>query len=479
MSKRENILSSFTWKFGERISAQLVSTIVSIILARLLMPDDYGIVSIVTIVITLCNSFVVGGFGNALIQKKDANNVDFSSIFYVSIFLSLILYMGLFFLAKPIALFYGKDILCPIIRVMGIRIPIAAVNSIQHAYFSRQMQFKKFFLATLIGTMFSAVVGISMALKGFGPWALVGQYLTNVIINTIVLFIVGKWRPMLVFSVSSVKNMLPFSLKLMSATLLDSFFNEIRSIIIFTKYSSVDLSMYENGKKYPNLIVTNINTSISSVLFPAMSNVQTNIEQIRSIMKKSIKLSTFALAPLLCGFFAVASRFVGTVLTDKWMGCVPFIQITCCMCIFYPIHTVNVQALNAIGESGKTLKLEIVKKVLNVVVLVVSLWFGVIGIALGGLLISLLSTWINAVYGKRYFAYSFLAQLRDILPVFLISVAMAIFVAACDHFLALNGWIALILDVLIGGGIYLILCKIFRVKELQYLIDLIKKVFKK
>lgn len=475
MNIKGKIFTSFIWKFAERISAQLVSTIVSIVLARLLMPDDYGVVSIVTVIITLCNAFVVGGFGNALIQKKDANDIEFSSMFYVSVATSLALYSILFLVAEPIATFYDKEILCPIIRIMGLRIPIAGINSIQHAYISRHMQFKKFFLATLVGTAASAVVGVVMALNGGGPWALVGQYLTNVILNTAILFCVGGWRPQLVFDFAAVKKMMPFATKLMGATLLDAFFNEIRSIIIFTKYSSADLSMYENGRKYPNLIVININTSIGSVLFPAMSKYQSDPNQISVLMKRSIRASAFILAPLLCGLLAVAPRFVSTVLTDKWLPCVPYIQLTCIMCIFYPIHTINIQAMNAIGQSGKVLKLEIIKKVLNVLVLLYSMNYGVFGIMLGSLLISLLSTWINAFYSKRYFNYSFGKQIRDIAPSVCMALVMAIFVAIFDRTLTINGWVLLVLDVLLGAAIYIAACKILKIQELRDILNIYKQ----
>lgn len=479
MDAKENVLSSFVWKFGERISAQLVSTIVSIVLARLLMPEDYGIVAIVTVIISLCNSFVVGGFGNALIQKADANATDFSSMFYISVVVSVLLYAMVFMMAEPIAEYYQQDILCPIIRVMGLRIPVAGVNSIQHAYIARNMQFKKFFFSTLIGTIVSAVVGIGMAIKGYGPWSLVGQYLTNVTIDTLVLFLTSGWKPQRLYDASAVKRMMPFSLKLMGATLLDSFFNEIRSVIIFTKYSSTDLSMYENGKKYPNLIITNVNTAIGSVLFPAMSNVQSNIGQLRAFMKRTTRFSTFILAPLLCGLFAVAPRFVTVLLTDKWLPSVPYIQITCCMCIFYPIHTINIQAMNAIGESGKTLKLEIIKKAINITVLLISMNFGVLGIALGSLMISLLSTWINAFYGKRFFGYSFSRQIADIAPFILMSTVMAVLVVICDNYLEVSNWVVLGVDVLLGAIVYFLLCKMFRVKELSDLFGFIKKIVKK
>ena len=462
------------WKFGERITAQIVSTIVTIVLMRIISPEDYGTIAIVTIAISVCNAFVVGGLGNSLIQKKDADNLDFSSIFYASIGLSLILYIVMFILAEPIATFYKNDQLVWIIRVMSIRLPIAAANSVQHAHISRRMQFRKFFIATLFGTIISAFVGIIMALKGFGAWALVAQYLTNVTIDTIVLFFVGGWLPQLIFSYVRLKKLLPYGLKLMGATVLDTLFNEIRSIIISTKYSNVDLAMYDNGRKYPNLIVTNINSSISSVMFPVMSKKQDNKQSIKTTMSKSIKVSTFILAPLLLGFFACAPRFVDVVLTSKWSPCVPYLRMTCIMCLFYPIHTINIQALNAVGDSGKTLKLEIIKKTINIIVLLITMFYGVFWIAIGALSISLLSTYINSAYSGKVFGYSFLSQLKDIVPFLALSSLMAVIVVIIDQSLNMNGIIVLAIEVLLGGIFYIIGSHLLKFDAMTLLVEKIK-----
>lgn len=475
-TNRDGTLASLIWKFGERITAQLVSTVVSIILARILYPEDYGIVSVVTILITLCNAFVTGGLGNALIQKPKADELDFSSVFHASMMLSALMYLIVFACASPIAKLYGDKRLIWIIRVMAFRIPIAAINSVQHAYLSRKMQFKKFFIATLFGTVLSAFVGITLALNGFGAWALVGQYLTNVCAGTIVLFFVGGWRPHLMFSWNRLKNMLPYGLKIMSASLLDTGFSELRSLIISIKYSVTDLAMYDNGRKYPNLMVTNINTSIGSVMFPVMSKAQR--QNIKYIMKNSVKVSTFALAPLLLGFAAVANRFVTVVLTDKWLECVPYIWITCIMCLFYPVHTINIQALNAIGESGRTLKLEIIKKVVNIIVLLVSMFYGVIAIAIGAMIVSLVSTYINAFYSKRIFGYSFIEQMHDIVPSLTLATAMMGVVMFLDNIIKLNGWLTLSLDIIFGGIFYIVLSYVFKFPELNILFKKAKQYLK-
>lgn len=479
MDKGNGTLESLVWKFGERISAQLVSTIVTIILARILTPSDYGVIAIVTIIITFCNAFVSGGLGNSLIQKKNADELDFSSIFYFGMAISALLYLIMFFFAIPISSFYNNEQLVAIIRVMALRLPFAAANSVQQAYISKKMQFKKFFLSTLFGTIVSAFVGITMALYGFGAWALVFQYLTNVIIDTTVLFIVGGWKPKCIFSLNRVCQLLPFGIKIMGATLLDTLFNELRSVIISAGYSTTDLALYENGRKYPNLLVTNINTSIGSVMFPVMAREQDDRKRIKCTMKTSIKLSCFLLSPLLLGLFACAHRFVTVVLTSKWDGCVPYIWITCVMCLFYPIHTINLQALNAVGESGKNLRLEIVKKILNITVLFLTMTFGVIWIAVGAMAVSLISTYINAVFSKKLFDYSFREQMKDIFPSLALATIMALAVMLFDTYVKLDNVLLLLLDVILGSGIYIIGAIVLKIDALKMLTEKIAIIVRK
>ena len=364
-SMRGKVFSGLFWKFGERISAQLISLIVSIVLARLLSPDDYGAVALVMVFITIANVFVASGFGNALIQKKNADNLDFSSVFYLNIALGLVLYAVLFFASPAIASFYNMPVLSPALRVLGIRIVVASVNSVQQAYVSRHMLFKRFFWSTLFGTLVSGVVGITMAYHGFGVWALVAQYLTNTCTDTIVLWFTVKWRPIFRCSLERAKGLFSYGWKLLVSALLDTGYKQLRSLIIGKKYTSADLAYYNQGDKYPGLIVNNINTSISSVLFPAMSQFQDDRERVKQMTRRAIQISSYIMWPMMIGFAVVAEPFVSLVLTDKWLPCVPFIRIFCFTYGLYPIHTANLQAINALGRSDLFLRLEIIKKRMN------------------------------------------------------------------------------------------------------------------
>ncbi len=474
----QKTVSGVMWKFAERIGAQMVTLIISIVLARILMPDDYGIIAIVTIFITLCNVFVTHGFGASLIQKKDADELDFSSIFYVSLVISLFLYAIIFFTAPLIADFYGNELISPILRVMGIRLPIASVNSIQQAYVSRKMQFKKFFFATLGATLVSGAVGIYMAYSGFGVWALVAQYLINVFLSTLILVFVVRWFPKLVFSFKRVKTLFSYGWKLLVSGLVDTGYKELRSLVIAKKYTSTDLAYYDKGRQFPNLISTNVNASLDTVLFSAMSKVQDDRSKVKAITRKSIKTGAFLVMPCLFGLAAVANTFVKIILTDKWLPAVPYIQIMCFVYAFWPIHTANLQAIKAVGRTDLFLILEVIKKSVGIISLLISMWFGVIWIAFTEILTTVISSLINAYPNKKLLEYSYLEQLKDLIPYILASLFMAITVYLVG-LINMNIYLLFIIQLVIGVAIYVFISYIFKFEAFNFILSFIKSKFKR
>lgn len=478
MSKKNSLLSNLSWKFAERITAQLVTTIVSIILARILDPSHYGVISIVMIFITLANVFVSDGFGSALIQKKDADELDFSSVLYFNIGFSILLYLILFFCAPLISKFYGEgyEILTPVLRVLGIRIIITGINSVQQSYIAKKMMFRKFFMATLFGTVLSAVVGISMAISGFGVWALVAQYLTNTIVDTIVLTFSIRKKPLCAFSFERLKGLLGFGMRILGSNLLITGYQELRALIIGKLYSSKDLAFFDKGKQFPNLIVANINTSIGAVLFPKMSQEQDDITLIKNTTRNSIRFSSYIMSPLMLGLAAVAPSFVQVILTEKWMPCVPLLQLFCIVFLFQPIHTANMQAIKAIGRSDVYLKLEIIKKVIELIILVVVMWISVDAIVISMAVLTTMFTFINAYPNSKLLKYSFKEQMKDICPSLGMSVLMSV-VVYLFGFLNINSVVLLIIQVVVGGIIYLALSAAFKNKEYKYLLDLLKIKF--
>lgn len=474
--KKNGLLSNLSWKFAERMCAQIVTLVVSIVLARILTPEDYGIISIVTIFITFANVFVSDGFGSALIQKKTVDAMDYSSVLYFNMAFSIVLYIILFVSAPFISSFYGKgyEILTPVIRVLGLRIILSGINSIQQAYVSRKMIFKKFFLSTWSATVLSAVVGIYMAYSGYGIWALVGQYLTNTTISTIVLAITLRKKPLLAFSFSRVKSMLGFGSRILGTRLLITGFEEIRALIVGKVYSSEDLAFYDKGKQFPHLVVNNVNTSIGAVLFPKMAQQQEELVKIKATMRKSIRFSSYFMCPLMLGLAAVAKPFVVVVLTSKWLPCVRLLQLFCVFYLFQPIHTANMQAIKAIGRGDIYFKLEVIKKILELGALLAFMWISVDAIVISMAIMSTLFVFLNAFPNQRLLGYSIIAQLKDILPSILMSLIMAICVYSFG-FVPLNPILSLILQVFVGAIIYILLSFITKNKEMQYLINLLKR----
>lgn len=479
MTGNKNItIKNFIWRFAERCGAQLVTFIVSIVLARILAPEDYGQIALITVFTTIMQVFVDSGLGTALIQKKDADDLDFSSVFYFNFVICLILYVVMFVTAPFIAGFYGNSSLTSIIRVISLTIVISGVKGIQQSYVSRNMMFKRFFYSTLGGTVFSAFFGIALAYAGFGVWAIVAQQLSNTAIDTLILWLTVKWRPKRTFSWVRLKGLLSFGWKMLASSLLDTVYNNIRSLIIGKMYSSSDLAYYDQGKKFPNVIVTNINTSIDSVLLPTMASAQYDAGRVKSMTRRAIKTSTYIMAPLMMGLAFCAEPIVGLVLTDKWLPCVPFLRIFCVTYMFYPIHTANLNAIKAMGRSDLFLKLEIVKKVVGIALLLSTMWFGVMAMAYSLLISSILSQIINSWPNRKLLRYGYLEQLKDILP----GIALAVLMGGCVNLVELfhlTNIVTLLIQIPLGALIYIIASALLHLESFEYMMDLIRPMIRK
>lgn len=476
--EKMTVISNLVWRFAERCGAQLVSFIVSIVLARILVPEDYGTIALVTVFTAILQVFVDSGLGTALIQKKDADEIDFSSVFYFNFVVCLILYLGMFAAAPFIADFYGDVTLVPVIRILSLTIVISGVKGIQQAYVSRNMLFKRFFFSTIGGTIFSAVLGIAMAYAGFGIWALVAQQLSNTFIDTLILWITVRWRPTKSFSWTRLKYLLSFGWKLLVSSLLDTAYNNLRNLIIGKMYSSSDLAFYNQGDKFPKVIVTNINASIDSVLLPTMSSAQDDKERVKQMTRRAIKTSTYVMAPLMMGLAFCAEPIVSLVLTDKWLPCVPFLRIFCITYMFWPVHTANLNAINAMGRSDWFLRLEITKKIMGMTILLSTMWFGVMAMAYSLLLSSVLSQIINSWPNRKLLGYGYLEQVRDFTPGILLAVVMGICVYFIG-FLHLPTIVTLLIQFIAGAALYIGVSAVLKLEEFEYLLGMVKSFLKK
>ena len=479
-TSNKKILSGIGWAYGERILAQVISLVVSVILARLLDPEHYGIIAIVTVFINILNALVSGGFGNALVQKKDADDLDFNTICWISIGVALVLYVILFFGAGPLATFYKMPQLLWVTRAMGIRVIIAAFNSVQHAYVQRHMEFKRFFFATLGGTLISAVVGILMAYKGFGVWALVGQYMTNTCIDTIVLRFTIKWKPKIQWSYERLKSMMGFGLKMLGATLVNTLQDNIRSLVVGKVFTAEDLAYYNQGKKYPATVMNNLVGSVQKVLFPAFAEQQQDREQIKNQMRKAIRVSSFILVPIIMGMVAVADTFIVLLLTEKWAPAIPYLRILSLIYLTRTMNSVFQSSLLAIGESGANMFHEVVGSCLSLTLICIGAFImkSVEFIAWSYVIVMIVGTCIFSYFVKKYYNYKYSEIVRDFLPYLLLSSGMAICVYLTGR-LQLNLIVLLIVQLCVGVLAYVMLSKLFSIKELTICTNLLKQYKKK
>ena len=471
-------ISSLLWRFLERCGAQGVTFLVTIVLARLLAPEIYGVMALVTVFTAILQVFVDSGLGNALIQKKDADDLDFSSVFFFNLVMCIALYLLLFFCAPLIATFYHNPELTAVIRVLGITLLIAGVKNVQQAFVSRKLQFKQFFFATLGGTIGAAVIGIAMAYMGFGIWALVAQSLFNAIIDTVILWLTVRWRPKWQFSFVRLRGLLRFGWKLLASSLLHTFYTNLRTLVIGKLYTSVDLAYYEKGQSFPTLIVSNINASIDSVLLPTMSGVQDSRETVKAITRRAIVTSSYLMWPMMVGLAAVAKPLVVLLLTEKWIAAVPFLQIACFALGLEPLQTANLNAIKAMGRSDIYLKLEIVKKTVSIAILLLSMRFGVMAIAVSSLGYSVIATMFNAAPNRKLLGYSYFEQVKDILLPFVLALMMGVAVYPIA-LIPMPMILTLLAQVMVGALFYVGVSAILKLESFNYVFNTIRQFKRK
>lgn len=464
--------SGLIYKFVERIGTQGVNFIVSIMLARILMPEEFGVISLVAVFIAILDVFVTDGFGNSLVVNKDSDELDFSTCFYFGIVVSVILYVVVYFAANPIASFYNNDELVSLIRVMCLRIPIAAINTVQHAYVSKHMLFKKFFYSTLIGTVVSGIVSVLMAYAEFGVWALVAQYLGNVVIDTICLSFIVNWKPKLMFSFLRLKKIYDYGWKILVVGLIDTGYNQLRSLVIAKKYSTEDLAFYSKGTQFPSLGMSVIEPTISGVIFPILSSCNDNQQEMRAITRRITQTSSYVLFPIMVGLMAIAKPLVIVLLTEKWLECVIYLQVGCLAFILRPVQVVNVCVVKASGQSGLLLKFNVIKKSIGIILLILSIPFGVVGIAWSLVLTNIISTIINVYPNRDILGYGFKNQFGDLWDSFFISLIMGCIIYLFN-FLSCAYIVILTIQVIAGIAIYWLLSCLMKIDSYIYIKNLI------
>lgn len=468
------VIKSFLWKLFERVGSQAISFVITIVLARLLLPEQYGIIALITVFLNVCNVIVDGGFTTALIQKKEADELDFSTVWHFSWGMALALYLVLWVAAPWIEGFYAMEGLTGVIRVLSVNLLFFALNAVQRAYIAKRMLFAKLFRSSLVAGVVSGLLGIVLAYQGYGIWALVAQSLGAQLFSCLVLWWTLDWRPRWVFSWVRFKGLFSYGWKIFMANAVVVGFVEMRKIVIGKMYSSSDLACYERGDQLANIVMKNVFTSMQTVLLPVFSESQDNVAHVKAMMRRTTKLVCFVIYPLTAGLAVAAEPLVRLLLTDKWIEVVPFLQILCVANFFTPITISNWEAIKALGHSGIVLKLEILKKVLDLGILLVSCFHGVYAIAWGIVLYNFLCLFINLYPNKKLLGYGIGEQLWDALPTALIAIAMGAAVWWVGG-LGLSLVATLGCQVAVGGCVYLSLCALCKEESFGYVLGLIRQ----
>ena len=480
MSKRGSVSKGLLWKLLERFGVAGAQFVLQIILARLLSPEHYGVLSLMIVFTTIANVFVQHGFNMALVQNKDVTEEDYSSVLWVSMGIAGLLYAVIFFVSPAIAIFYEMpDIIWPL-RVLALMLFPGALNSVQLAKISREMNFRKVFFSNITAIVVSGTVGIIIALYGGGLWALVFQSMLNVFIACIVMRFTSKLKIRFVCNGKRVKLLFGFGWKILVSHLIDTVYQDIRSLVIGKKYDNATLGYYNKGKQFPQLLINSINGAIQSVMLPAMSSEQDDKARVKSMMRTSMTMSSYIIFPMMAGLAAVATPLVSILLTDKWLPCVPYLQIYCFTFAMYPVHTCNLQAINAMGRSDLFLKLEVVKKTYGLIALTIAIVFfnSPIAIAMTGIVTTVISSFVNSYPNKKLIGYSYLEQIKDILPSLILSIIMLTAVLAIGQ-LNISPIILIVIQIVVGAILYIALSAILRIKPFIMVLEAFKSFLKK
>lgn len=473
-SLKYQTVNGIFWSSIERFSVQGIQFLLQIFLARLLTPSDYGIVGMTTIFMAVAQTFIDSGFTNALIRKKDRSEIDCSTVFYFNIFIAIICYLFLFFLSPTIARFYKTEILSSVLRVLSINLIINSFAVVQRAKIIINLDFKKQTITSVISVLISGIVGLFLAKNGFGVWALVIQYILSNILSTILICILIDWKPLFVFSYKSFIELFNYGSKLLISGLLNTIYNNLYSIVIGKKFNSTDLGYYSKADQFGQFPSSNIASILNRVAFPVLSKIQNDNEQLSLIYRKYLRLSAFIIFPLMLGLAAVSYPFIDFLLTEKWIITAQYMRIICFGLMWYPIHNINLSLLQVKGRSDLFLKLEIIKKIYGILILVVTLPFGIKVMCYGQVFSSLISLIVNTHYTGKIIRIGFLEQMKDLFPSFIYSISMFLIVSFIISFVE-SSCISLIIGIFVGIIYYLLVCIITHSQDLKLLISILSK----
>lgn len=444
------ILNGLFWKLTERGGAQIIQFVIQIILARLLLPKDYGSIALITIFITISNVFVETGFNMAILQKKDFCKADADTAFSVSFILAVILYIGLFFIAPYISSYYNISELTSVLRVLSTTLLLGSLNSIQIAVISKEFRFKSLCVSSMTSVMISGGIGIALAYMKFGVWALVLQQLSQKLIASFLLIFLIDWKPKFRIYKENLHALFRFGSKILLSNLISTVYSNIYGLVIGKIYNPAMLGYYNRADQFPSILAVNISGSMQSVLLPAMSENQDDKEKLKRTLRAVMKNLSFIIIPMMFGIMICAEPIVRILLTDKWLPCVPMLQILCLYYIFTPLQSANLQAINAMGRSDIFLKLEILKRAISTVVIVLSIPFGIYGMLTMMPVMNFINMVINAYPNRKYLHYSYMEQWKDVFPCLTCSILMINVILLFNFLISLPLIFQLCINILLG-----------------------------
>ena len=470
------------WSALENVTRLGVTFLVSIVLARLLSPEEYGLIGILTIFIAIFNAIVDSGFTNALIRKQDATDTDYSTVFYTNLVLSVVLAAVLFFCAKPISVFFERPELISLTKVMSSVVIINALSIVQRVRTTKAIDFKTQTKITFISSIGSGVIGIAMAYMGYGVWTLVGQQISNQLLTTLFFWIYNKWMPKLFFSWTSFKEMWAFGSKLLASGLIDTAWKEVYQVVIGKCYSPATLGLYTRAKQFADLCSSNLTSVVQRVSYPVLSSIQDDRARLKAAYQRIIKTTMLPTFVLMLGMAACAESMIYVLIGEQWLECVPMLQIICSYGMLFPLHALNLNMLQVQGRSDLFLKLEIIKKIIAIGPLLLGIFVDIYLMLAGSIVTSLIAYYLNAYYSGPFLNYSIKEQIKDILPSFGVAIAMAVPIYAMS-FIPLNPFILLPLQIVAGAITTLVICETTKLPEYIELkgiaIPIINKVIKR
>ena len=474
-SLKKDTTKGVFWSLIERFGTQGVQFLVMLVMARLLSPNDYGVVGMLVVFVSIAQAFVDGGFSQALIRKKDRTEVDNSTVFYFNIVVSVLIYLIFYLFAPFVSKFYNMPTLTPFMRVICLSIIINAFGVVQRALFNANIEFKAQAKASLIAIVISGVIGISLAFRGFGPWALVWQQLSNLVVNTLFLWIYSEWRPILAYSWKSFNELFSFGSKLLATSLLNAIYDNIQTIVIGKLYAAKSLGLYSRATHFADLPSQQFTSVFMRVTFPVLCKVQDDLDRLTSVYRRMLRVSAYIVFPLLIGMAAVAHPMIEVFLGKQWIECAYMLQIICFAKMWYPIHAINLDILQVSGRSDLFLKIEIYKKIVSLTLLALSAPFGIIAMCYSNLLSSLICLYINTYYSSKILGISLQSQLKDLFPTISLAIVMFAIVQIIIFFIS-NVFAQLIVGIIVGVVVYVSLSYILRFTEFKELISLRKKM---